>query len=251
MAILKGQEAKRLTHDAIVLDMGDLTRQASSILQKARLEAEKITQQAQQQAHHAQRQGYEQASERGQAEGFEKGLAEGREQGRLEASQQHREHLEHVEATWKKLGERIHEAYGNIERETRQDLIAFALRVAERVVHRVIEIDPTVCVDQVSEALAHVMQPMHVTIHIHADDRPALLEALPSIMEQFEQFPQLKLVDDAEVDRGGAVVRYGEGRIDARIDTQLKRIVEAILPERVEVFDDEVAVSSSVKESEN
>lgn len=250
MAILKGQEAKRLTHDAIVLDMGDLTRQASSILQKARVQADRIMEDARQQAGDIEQQGYEQASQRGHADGYEKGLTEGREAGRLEASEQQRENLERLETTWTKLCGRIEKAYVTIERETRQDAVEFALRVAERVVHRVIEVDPTVCVDQVAEALAHVMQPMHVSIHIHADDRPAMLEALPQIMEQFDQFPRLRLVDDAEVDRGGVVVRYGEGLIDARIETQLKRIADAILPQRVEVLDDSAMVVPLADESE-
>ncbi len=81
-------------------------------------------------------------------------------------------------------------------------------------------------------AMDHVLQPLDVTIRIHGDDRPVLESAMPELVEQIAGLAHVQLVDDPAVDRAGCVVCYGEGRVDATVETQLRRLVETIMPDR-------------------
>ena len=222
MAVLKGQQAQRLTREAIVLNMGDLTRQAARILDAARADAARIVEQAKAEAAGLCSQASQQGREQGYAAGLEQGLKEGREQGKTEAKQEMKASLQHIEQTWTAMGQDWEMKRAALHREAKTDVIRFALRTAEVVVHRVIEVDPTVCVDQVAEALECVLDPTQVTVHIHPDDRPAMREALPELMRQFEAFSHMRIVDDPSVDRGGAVVHHGEGEV-SRVAWSAKR----------------------------
>src|SRR5690606_18935682 len=119
----------------------------------------------------------------------------------------------------------------DLEREAKQMVIEFALKVAEKLVHRVIEVDPSVVTDQVAGALAHVLRPLEVIVRLNPEDQPILQEALPDLMDEFQRLEHVKLVEDAEVTRGGCVVTYGEGEIDATIETQIRRVIDLILPD--------------------
>ena len=48
-------------------------------------------------------------------------------------------------------------------------------------------------------------------------------------MAQFSQVEHVTLVDDEAVGRGGCVLGYGQGRIDASIETQIQRLVESVV----------------------
>src|SRR5688572_5299317 len=84
MALIKSAKSHRLLRDAVVLDMGDLARQAERIVENARTEAARIAQAAQEQAQRL----IEGADVRGHAEGFERGRAAGHAQGLQEGRQQ-------------------------------------------------------------------------------------------------------------------------------------------------------------------
>jgi flagellar biosynthesis/type III secretory pathway protein FliH len=102
--------------------------------------------------------------------------------------------------------------------------------LAEKLVHRVIQIDPTVIVDQVANALAHVLQTMDVTVRVSPADRPVLEEAMPELLAEFGHLKHVRIVDDPEITPGGCIVSYGQGQIDTTLDTQLTRLVELMLP---------------------
>ena len=108
--------------------------------------------------------------------------------------------------------------------------VPVAVKLAEKVVRRVPSIDPTVVVDQVAEAIDYVARPCDVTVRIHPDDQPLVAEAMPMLVEQFANIEHVNLTTDETITRGGCTVSFGQGRIDATLDTQLDRIAEAMLP---------------------
>jgi flagellar biosynthesis/type III secretory pathway protein FliH len=79
---------------------------------------------------------------------------------------------------------------------------------------------------------------------------------MPELMREFRQFKHVQLVSDAEVDRGGCVVSHEHGRVDGTLATQLRRVVELLLPDAEEqptaspVPAAEIAPSASPEQSE-
>lgn len=230
MAIIKNTQVDRLLKEAIVLDLGDLKRQAESILAHANAEAETLLEHARQEA----RRLVSEADGKGHAEGFERGLKEGRETGCEKARAESLDSFQDRNAT---LLENWSEALLCWEHdrqamllEAKEDVLTFAFKVAEKIVYRIIQQDAGVVTDQVRGALELLGQPTAVRICVHSEDVETLDEILPQLKETLSTCRHVELAVDENVSRGGCIVRMVGGRIDARIETQLQRIAETLLP---------------------
>ena len=73
-----------------------------------------------------------------------------------------------------------------------------------------------------------MLRPTDVTVSINPADRAALEEAMPRLAAGLPNLTHVRLVDDLGVTRGGCVISYGHGRIDATIETQFDRLVELL-----------------------
>ncbi len=230
MPVLKQQQAAPKLKDAIVLDLGDVARQAQRIREQARQQAEQITRDAEQRAQQLIDGAEEKGREQGYQAGHEQGLAEGREQGRVEALGQMQQQLDQVQAAWSEMLQQWAAHRQQLEAEARQNVIEFAVKVAEKLVYRVVEVDHAVVVDQVAAALSYVLQSLDVAVRTHPDDRALLEEALPDLARQFTHLQHIELVEDDTLDRGGCKVSFGQGEVNANLRTQIDRIVQAMLP---------------------
>ena len=230
MPVLKRQHAAPLVKDAIVLDMGDLVRQAERIKAAAQQQARALVDAAQTQGARLAAEARDQAHAAGRAEGLQQGRGEGLEQGRAQAFADAAEQLAQLQTAWINAASQWDADRQALHLEAKQAVIQLAVRFAEMLVHRAIAVDCGVVGDQVAAALSHVLRPGDVSIRICPDDRAVLEQAMPDLAARFAHLKHVHLVDDGQVGRGGCVVTYGQGRIDATIDTQLRRIVELVLP---------------------
>jgi flagellar assembly protein FliH len=231
MPVIKHQTSPMLLKEAIVLDLGDLSRQAARMRAAAEQQAASILEAAQQQCQQMIRESTAKGLAEGQAKGYAQGLKDGREQGKAQTIQEWTDKLEQMHQAWSDVAGQWDALRRQMESEARQTVLQLAVMIAERVVHRVVEVDDGVIVDQVAAALGHVLRPLDPTVRIHPDDRPALQEALPQLLAEFNQFQHVHLVDDDAVARGGCVVTYGQGAIDAQLDTQMQRILDLLIPD--------------------
>lgn len=231
MPVMKHQESSPLLPRAIVLDMGDLGRQAEQLKQSARLKAAAIVSAAEQEAERRATQIVEQAKHAGHAEGVERGLAEGRQQGHEEAMASAAAQFDQLQQSWIDAAQQWEQRHQEMQTQGCRDVLTLALRFAELVVRRVVQVDRSVVVNQLAAALSYVLHSMHVTVKIHRDDRRVLEQAMPQLVTEFSNVESVSLVDDDQVGRGGCVVCYGQGQVDATVDTQLRRLTDQILPE--------------------
>lgn len=230
MPVLKSETASSATKDAIVLDMGDLRRQADQLRQVAQQHAQKIVQDAKQQAADIAAQARAEAIEQGHREGFEKGEAEGREQGHAEALAENRQQLTQMQDVWQSQFAEWNAQREAMETDAKHVVLKMGSMFGEKIVHRVVEIDPTVVVHQLTESLSYVMKPSNVTIKINPNDRPMIDDALPQLLATLSHLERVRVDEDATIAPGGCIIDFGKGRIDSTVDKQLDRLVETILP---------------------
>eukprot|EP00752_Nemacystus_decipiens_P016148 g14441.t1 len=216
--------------EAIVLDLGDIGAQAARIRAAAESEAAKIVSNAKQKAEELADSLYSEAEKLGFDQGHENGLAEGREQGHAEALAQSSEQLRQLSAAWSQVASDWEQQRTEMEREARQAVLDFALSAAEKIVHRVIEVDESVVIDQVAQALSLVLSAHDASVSIHPVDRPMLEDALPDLLKELSTLKHITLGDDESITPGGCIVTFGQGRVDATIERQLQRLIDLILP---------------------
>lgn len=231
MAMIRDTAAARLAEDAIVLDLGDLRRQAEQMKREAETEAARIVEEAQAEARRLTDGAEKAGSEIGYAKGHAEGLEAGRAEGHAAALEEATGALGKLQEAWVNAARQWDGERGEMVLEARQSLLELAVRMAEKIVRRVPRVDPAVVQHQVAEAIGHVTGPSDVKVVVHPEDVGLVEEALPGVVEALGQVRHVSLVEDESIGRGGCVVQHGTGRIDATLDTQLRRLVETLLPE--------------------
>lgn len=106
--------------------------------------------------------------------------------------------------------------------------IALAAKMAEKIVGRAVALAPETMAEIAGEALA-ACRPGAGTIRvrIHPDDLPAV-EARRAALEARAPAAALELVADEAVGRHGCVIETAQGRVDARLESQLAALERAL-----------------------
>jgi type III secretion protein L len=100
--------------------------------------------------------------------------------------------------------------------------LAVAARMAEKIVGRAVELDPTLMAAIAAEALdACRTRAGVVQLRVHPQDLAAIEPARAALAERLGGEATLALVADDGVGRHGCVVETAVGRVDARLATQL------------------------------
>jgi flagellar biosynthesis/type III secretory pathway protein FliH len=104
-----------------------------------------------------------------------------------------------------------------------------AMRMAEKIVARVVQLDPTAVAGIAAEALAEARARAGIVVlRVHPDDLAALEAARPTLAARIATAVELRLMADPAVGRTGCVVETPVGRLDARLETQLAALERAV-----------------------
>lgn len=109
-----------------------------------------------------------------------------------------------------------------------RDLVELAFAVARRVLAREFERDRGAVVEIAARALAAARRRVEVAVRVNPADVEVLRAAEPRLLEQLSRARGLRLVGDASIDPGGAVVETEAGVVDARLATQLEGLRRAL-----------------------
>lgn len=237
MALIKHAATGSLEQEVIVLDLGDLRKQADDILRRAREQAQQILVDARAEAAQLRVEAEAAGQAEGKKAGYEAGHETGRQEGHAQAMTEMAAQMAAIQQSWTAALESWDAARRELLIDARQSLLELALAVARKIVQRLPTVDPAVVAEQVAKAIDYVMRPGDVTIRIHPEDRAVVAEALPALLTRATKLEHATLVDDEQVSRGGCVLDYGHGRVDATLDGQLDRIAEALMPDQDEAED--------------
>ena len=141
-------------------------------------------------------------------EAFQAGFAEGERAG--------------TESAIASFGQAAHELTSvkpRLRAEAERELVALSLAIARRIIHRELHVDPTTVLAIVRACLQEFDRVEIQCLTVSPED----LEAVATYFRE-NPVPNLKLVADPSVSRGGAVFQTNQGELDARIETQLQEI---------------------------
>lgn len=240
MALIKNIQAKELVGSAVVMNLGDVRLEAEHILAEARREAAKVIDQAKAEARAliegAAEQGHAEGVERGEAEGRASGLAAGTAEGHDAAESAHGARLAAIADGWHSSLEALLTGREQLREEARRDLLRLSIAIAERVLGRLPEHDPNLVAAQVEAAVEMLAGATRLRIRINPEDRPIVETHFEKATRSIGAASEMDVVleTDPAIIRGGCVVSAGDGEVDARLDSQMSRIVSGLFPELLE-----------------
>jgi len=148
--------------------------------------------------------------------GYQRGLEDGQASARREAA-------ESIEAMNLKLARTIEELAGLRQRfrhEAEEDVVALALAIARRILHRELTMAPEALLGLVKAALEKMeLRELHRVRVARAD--------APMLTQYFEKMglpKPIEVIADPGLPRGAAILDSTRGALDASVETQLAEI---------------------------
>lgn len=114
--------------------------------------------------------------------------------------------------------------------EWEQRTINLAIGIAEKICRRELATQPDIVLSQIAAALQLAGSDDQIELRIHPRDREAFGPLIETLIGRLADLSRTQLVEDAQVQVGGCVVRTKYGSIDTQLDTQLARIAEELAP---------------------
>jgi flagellar assembly protein FliH len=154
----------------------------------------------------------------------EERLAAAREQGFEEGQAAIRQTCAaQVEAMQMKLARSIEELTGSrlrARREAEQDVVALALAVARRILHRELTMAPEALLGLVKAALDKMEARELHQVRVSRQDAAMVRQ----FFEQMGLPQHVEVIADSSLAPGGVILESGRGLLDASVDTQLAEI---------------------------
>jgi len=157
-------------------------------------------------------------------EAYQEGLARGTRAGE-----------ERFEATLARCGEAIEVAAESMRaaHETFLDslepqVVALVRRMVEQVVSDEIRHNPELLPQMARRALAGLAAEFSVTLFVHPDDLAAMRAHEVALLDHFPGVEHLVVQASDEVQPGGCIARTDTMEVDARLDTLLSQVLDAL-----------------------
>ncbi len=230
MPVIRRADSDQFARAAVVVDLGDLQREARRIEQRALAQARAILDEARAERDRLIAGAADKGAARGHAEGLRRGLEEGRTQGREEALAAAKKEIEPLQKRWTEALNEFTASRDDLLASARADTLRFCCAFARRILSRAIELNPDSVAGVLEAALAQVLRPSRLVVECHPDDRAIIERTLPALVARYAAGTHAELRDNPALSRAGLVLRTESGVIDASIEAQIDRLVDALLP---------------------
>lgn len=203
-------------------------RQAEQIVRQAEADAEARKKEARAEIEawwQARREEDAARAEEARREGFETGYREGIRKAEEEVRREWEERLMEAKA----LIEQAYQARENIIAEGERFLVELSCAIAGKIVGKKLEDAPELAVHMIRDALARRKERGVITVCVSPDQFAFVHAARDELALVLDSQAELHILPDPAVAGGGCIVRSAFGSIDARVDTQLAAIREALL----------------------
>ena len=155
----------------------------------------------------------------------EQARAEGFDLGRQEA----RDAVQPALAALGEAARQAQELAAGTASRLEADAVELAFAVAEKILAAHLEADRGLVLETVRGALRGLVEREHVTVLVHPDDLDLVRAGGDDLRAELGGIERWDVQAERRVGRGGAILRHGDGQVDARLETKLERAREVVL----------------------
>lgn len=156
------------------------------------------------------------AAERGYSDGFKKGMADA--QARIDPVVDHLlQVVGELESVVRRKGE-----------ELLPHLVSLSIDVAEKVIHKALEVDKEIIVAIAQDGLSRIANAdEQVAVRVNPEDYAAIQGKL-ALLKEASGLKNISIEPHESINPGGCYIEAVSGSVDARIDEQIKEVSGAI-----------------------
>lgn len=159
---------------------------------------------------------------------YQEAYRSGFEEGTAAGLAEFRDHVGEAHRALESAAEAIRQAHEQFLDNLEPQVVEIAKTVAARILRREARSDPELVRRTVRAALENLAERSKAIVRLNPADIEALTERGVSLEGEFRGFERVEVTPDDSVPRGGCTVETKTIDIDARLDTQLARIFDAL-----------------------
>jgi flagellar assembly protein FliH len=205
--------------------------QAQSIIQEARSKAQAIETAADERIKQwwiENKQQLEEMALAAKEEGFQAGFASGQQEAAAKVEQDYRDKL----AQAADILQQAYEQKEAIISEAEPFLLELSTVIASQIIKQELADYPDKFIELIKQHILRFKEKEHITICVNPDDFPFIQSQRSHLVSVVNGETEIKIIPDYSVTAKGCVIRTEYGSIDARIDTQMEEIKQALLEAR-------------------
>ncbi len=153
-------------------------------------------------------------------EGIEKGQAEGRKMAIKKS--------EPLFDTFKNAIDELSCIRQSIVEKHQDQLLEIIFLIAEKIIHRSIQLQPEVILDTVRAASTHLMESDDIRLRLHPSDFEYMRDIEKILDKKLSGKNQIHIIEDTSIDRGGIIIDTEFGEIDATIRSQIDHMKDML-----------------------
>ena len=108
-------------------------------------------------------------------------------------------------------------------------LASLATELAQKIIHREIEKDPSVVALQAEEAISRILEREKLIIRVNPGDEELMKDHKSALTKMFDGIDKIEVIGDPKVERGGCIVETHLIKVDAQPSSQLEAARKALL----------------------
>lgn len=150
----------------------------------------------------------------------EQARKEGHDSGHTEGVAAAEREMEEMLATMRGLIDMARVERHKIIEGAEPEIIKLAMGIAERILHKAVEVDRDVVVAITKSAIGELVDRESITVRVNPIDLERMKQHRDSMLALGET-KHMRVIEDQRVDPGGVVVETDAGTLDAKISTQV------------------------------
>jgi type III secretion protein L len=120
---------------------------------------------------------------------------------------------------------------GQILKACEQDAVNLACLVAEKIIGRDLQRDPSLVLEICATAIESVRSAKSMVLRVNPRDGAQLREKRPTLIEMIGRTVDLAIRDDSDVEPGGCIIQTEFGTVDAQLKTQFEMLKNVLVPD--------------------
>lgn len=194
------------------------------LIQTARQEAEKIIGSANDEAARIVAEGHDKAKQV-EDEARQQGWQDGYERGVRNAEAEYNARLEEAN----NIVQQAHIKRQEIIAGSEDEIVQLAMAVARKVISTELTANPEYIIQIVKRAIQKVTDREEVTVRVNPENLDTVISAQDKLSGSVQGIRKFKVLADNSVTPGGCVIETPNGNVDARIESQLGEIEQALM----------------------
>jgi len=132
-------------------------------------------------------------------------------------------------AEWNRVLTAAHQRADELTNNWEETMLRLSVRVAEKIIGEQLRVHPETIVEIIREVMKNIRPGKRLTIQVNQADAQQARARIDRIKDGLSTSSEIEIVASGSVSPGGCLIESELGIIDARLETQLKCLEEALV----------------------